>query len=310
MPEEVGAKGGRGFGKRKDVQRGGGWGRGRGKGKGTGGGGAGARSKGKVEGGSKGKGGSLLDFSSQSIFVPLTKEEPPTLFITDTLDGWLQPEGNMYTGLLVKRPFAGMWDCVQGDIDEARPNFGSNMSNLTIEKLVRVRVNESQELLPARLSTCADEILSAASLPDALSKQIHADACAIGKRVGSLCPSAHELEVKLEIIGDYPCQRWHQDNYVGRAIVTYTGHTGTDYTRHSNVDFWELNNCGNSDCIIREKSKIRNVGVGDILFMKGTRYPYGAKGLVHKSPEKRYHKDGRILNRLILKIDVKELRSE
>jgi hypothetical protein len=299
------------------AQQGGGRGRGRGNGKGKEGG-AGSRGKGK--GGTMGKGkgvrgkgkGGAKGRPSQSIFEPLTKEDSskdePTLFITDNLDGWLQPEGNMYTGLLVKRPFTGLWDCIQGDIDEARPNFGSHLSNLTIEKRVRMRMNESQELLSVRLSTCADEILSAASLPDALSKQIHADTCAIGKHVGSLCPSAPELEVKLEIIGENPCQRWHQDNYVGRAIVTYTGHTGTDYTRDSNVDFWELNNCGNSDCIIREKSEIEAVEVGDILFMKGTRYPCGAKGLVHKSPEKRYHQDGRVLNRLILKIDVKELR--
>lgn len=35
-----------------------------------------------------------------------------------------------------------------------------------------------------------------------------------------------------------------------------------------------------------------------------TKFPRGAVGLVHKSPEKRFHDDGRVLNRLMLKVDV------
>ena len=40
--------------------------------------------------------------------------------------------------------------------------------------------------------------------------------------------------------------------------------------------------------------------------MKGAHYVpvHGAKGLVHKSPPKTYHADGRIVNRLALKIDA------
>ena len=75
--------------------------------------------------------------------------------------------------------------------------------------------------------------------------------------------------------------------------------------------------------------------MGDILFIKGLQFPRGANGaraggtrapaaclslwlpfltslgrvpgLVHKSPEKRYDERGRILNRLVLKIDVASL---
>ena len=44
---------------------------------------------------------------------------------------------------------------------------------------------------------------------------------------------------------------------------------------------------------------------GDMLFMKGRRFPgAGAGALVHKSPEKRYHPDGRVIHRLLLKIDL------
>merc|ERR1711871_1003921 len=95
---------------------------------------------------------------------------------------------------------------------------------------------------------------------------------------------------------------WHRDIYIGRTIVTYNSH-GTDYTCNENVDFWELENCGNNACIIKDLDQVRNVEIGVILFIKGKLFP-GSTGLVHKSPEKRYHKDGRVVNRLVLKVDV------
>ena len=70
---------------------------------------------------------------------------------------------------------------------------------------------------------------------------------------------------------------------MGRAIVSYTGEVGTEYTDDGNVDFWELKNCGNNAHIIRDASHVRNVGVGDILFMKGTKWPTGASGATRGS---------------------------
>lgn len=86
--------------------------------------------------------------------------------------------------------------------------------------------------------------------------------------------------------------------------MSYTGITGTMYTDDSNIDFWELQHCGNNKCIIRNTDDIKSVDVGDILFIKGTGFPKGVSGLVHKSAEKKYNKDGDIINRLVLKVDV------
>ena len=86
--------------------------------------------------------------------------------------------------------------------------------------------------------------------------------------------------------------------------MSYTGSVGTEYTSHANVDFWELNNCGNNACIIKQPDQVFAVDVGDMLFIKGTLFPWGSNGLVHKAPEKRYHSNGNIINRLVLKIDV------
>jgi hypothetical protein len=92
-----------------------------------------------------------------------------------------------------------------------------------------------------------------------------------------------------KVIGNNVCGRWHRDNYVGRAIVSYTGGTGTLYTSDANVNFWELHNCGVNEHIIRDQRDIRSVAVGDILFIKGAKFATGAHSLIHKSAEKRYH---------------------
>lgn len=223
------------------------------------------------------------------------------LFVADTVDDWARPESLKYNGLLVKRPFHGKWDVFARDIDLAVPRFGFE-SALTAEV-----ENGTPKLLAARLCESVSALLATADLPPLLSKQILSDALSMGCTLGSMCESARKIDIKLEIFGNNTCARWHQDHFGCRAIVSYTGHTGTEYSRDANVDFWELQNCGKNPCIIRNFDEIESVGVGDLLLIKGTQFAGvygGANGLVHKSPEKRYHDDGRILNRLVLKLDV------
>ena len=63
-------------------------------------------------------------------------------------------------------------------------------------------------------------------------------------------------------------------------------------------------NWGNNDHILRDASKVREINVGDLFFIKGNGFPTGEKGLVHKSPPVQYHPDGFVKNRLVLKVDV------
>ena len=221
----------------------------------------------------------------------------PALYVADTLDGWQAPEALAHKGLLVPRPhLAEAFDALSEDIDAAHSqHFGDGQA-------LGARVPNHDD---AALSAAVERLLAKAALPAALSERIHEDACEIARAVGALCDQSAALELKLEVFGHNVCQRWHMDHFVGRAIVSYTGATGTMYTRDANVDFWELQHCGNNDCIIKDVALIENVGVGDILFIKGAAYSKsGATGLVHKSPEKRFHEDGRIVNRLVLKVDV------
>ena len=76
------------------------------------------------------------------------------------------------------------------------------------------------------------------------------------------------------------------------------------YSHDENVDFSQLHDGGKNERIIRDAEAVEAVGVGDILFIKGVEFPRGPAGLVHKSPQKRYHADGRVVNRLLLKVDV------
>ena len=233
--------------------------------------------------------------------TPVAKDRAP-VFVADDVEGWLLPDGARHNGLLVKRPFHGRWDGLQPDIDGALARWRKAGA---AHSTVCAQVDNAGEHRASALDASVDALLDAAALPAALTAQLHEDACRIGRVVGELCDFAPILEMKLEIFGENSCSRWHQDYYAGRAIVTYSGAVGTEYTSDANVDFWELEHCGNNQCIIRDETEVKGVAPGDVLFMKGKRYPgVGASALVHKSPEKRYHPDGRVVNRLVLKIDV------
>ena len=127
-------------------------------------------------------------------------------------------------------------------------------------------------------------LLAVADFPPPLTEQLMNDALLMGKAMQAVCPTAEKFDVKLEIFGENTCSRWHQDHFVGRAICTYTGHSGTCYTRDANVDFWELVHCGSNECVIRDPEMVKTVSVGDLLLIKGTQFAGaygGANALVH-----------------------------
>mmetsp|Transcript_87661 Transcript_87661/g.253166 ORF Transcript_87661/g.253166 Transcript_87661/m.253166 type:complete len:251 (-) Transcript_87661:281-1033(-) len=225
-----------------------------------------------------------------------TVTELPAVWTGKCLADWLQPRGLNFKGLLVPR--SPIWSDPQATIDNlvAECAFGKEQTLQT--EVVRGPRGGFQDL-----PRIAAELVGRLALPEDLARVITQDIQRIGSTLGFMCPGASTLCVKLEIMGENNCSRWHQDHYVGRAIVSYNS-GGTVYTADSNVDFWELKNCGNNDCIIRDPSKVYQVRVGDIFFIKGDMYPAGANGLVHKSPVSKYHLGGEVVNRLVLKVDL------
>ena len=191
----------------------------------------------------------------------------------------------------------GQWDTDDNYIILENKRWGGHGLSTTVQ-------NGTARLLAQRLHASTVALLEEAALPAQLSEQLLEDACSIGLSVGRMCSFARDLEVKLEIFGESTCSRWHQDSYAGRAIVSYTGITATEFVDHDDVDFYAMRNGGTNTDIIRPGCDVGHVDVGDILFMKGRHFPEGASGLVHKSPKIRYHPDGRVVRRLVLKIDV------
>merc|ERR1712048_457851 len=118
--------------------------------------------------------------------------------------------------------------------------------------------------------------------------------------------------------GENRCSMWHQDAYVARAFVTYCG-AGTEYTEDANVNFELLGNLSqlnngkfteaDNAQLIKNTSAVKSVGVGDILLIKGLKFPGKSGGLVHKSPPVEYYPDGRVKHRLCLKVDISKFKA-
>ena len=139
------------------------------------------------------------------------KTDGPVLFEAGALKDWLGPQSAQHSGLLVKRPFCGAWDHLRSDVDKAVLRFGRSAQLETEVK------NGEPEELSNRLEAAMASFVAKAGLPAELSKQIHIDACGLGNVVGSMCPFASVLEIKLEVHGENVCSRWHQDWYAGRV---------------------------------------------------------------------------------------------
>lgn len=216
---------------------------------------------------------------------------------------WLQPVCTHYSGLRVPREQAS--EDIQHDVD-ALARSGVLGPHEKIEESIPESVLQSDSRLAAELSEVAQrvlDVLSGSDLPESMRQQIQRDIEEVGSAVAKMCPSATELTVSLQTMGEMVCPRWHQDIYIGRAIICYNG-SGTNYVNNDNVNFGELENCSNNEHIVSDPSQALSVNTADILFMKGNRFPGAARGLVHKSPDKRYHADGAIMNRLCLKVDL------
>ena len=149
--------------------------------------------------------------------LPIVGARPdrPALFVADSVDEWEPEKARQYSGLLCKRPLATEWDLGEGDIDF----MASERSVAGIELDVTrdlARVGRDVEAFCSTLP-------GSTGLPKDLCEQICEDACALVSGWKSLCPTASAVRVQLEVFGDNVCARWHQDHFVGRAIVSYNG---------------------------------------------------------------------------------------
>eukprot|EP00756_Hemistasia_phaeocysticola_P036514 Hpha_TRINITY_DN16646_c0_g6::TRINITY_DN16646_c0_g6_i1::g.179535::m.179535 len=151
-----------------------------------------------------------------------------------------------------------------------------------------------------------------AKLPAAFREAVRADAEALAALMTRLCPKASRLVMQLEIVGRNRCARWHQDNYVGRAIITYAG-PGTWIVDDRVVSFDQFAATEGAPEAVSDPRIvpcyhcIQMPPTNSITLMKGSCWPgmpHGL-GLTHKSPNMKLDSRGNpVCKRLILKVDL------
>lgn len=110
--------------------------------------------------------------------------------------------------------------------------------------------------------------------------------------------------VQLERVTRDACRRFHDDQIGLRMLCTYFG-PGTEWLDDRDVCAEVLEALGgNVDeanrRIVRDADKVRRAQAGDVLVLKGARYPGRARhGAVHRSPPIEAER----ASRLVLKID-------
>lgn len=226
-------------------------------------------------------------------------------FICNDLDGWLSPESLFYKALLVQRP-------------RSAEKFQKHVDNLaeavlrsaaweagSVQEHIELSPGLSKEKLALDLVEAGHRVATIAlehGVPEDLASLIEDDFQQIGMVVAEMAPSATKMSLKLDVMGENICARWHRDHYQGRAVVSYNS-CGTQYVADEYVNHQRLDKGDKTD-LIRDESQIISCAVGDVLFMKGVRFPGALNGLIHRSPPKRYHESGQVMNRLLLKVDV------
>jgi len=147
-----------------------------------------------------------------------------------------------------------------------------------------------------------------AGLPQGCCEGVRRDAEALAEMMVRLCPEVPWLILRLEVIQNNACWRWHQDWYTGRAIVTYVG-PGTWAVDDAAVRFDRLN-AGATDGLVPDTESVYRMTPNSVLLIKGNTWPgISGLGLTHKSPDLRTNNGGRPPpKRLVLKADLADDR--
>ncbi len=110
------------------------------------------------------------------------------------------------------------------------------------------------------------------------------------------------LRLLLGRINSNMCRRFHTDINSLRLLCTYSG-PGTLWLPNDNINFKAMAQKGTDPGIALDKSKIQQVGAGEIVILKGAVYPgENTQACVHRSPT--IEESGE--TRLLLRLDTNE----
>ena len=149
-----------------------------------------------------------------------------------------------------------------------------------------------------------------AGLPEALRDALRSDAEELSTTLLTLCPAASCLTLHVDIIGVNACQRWHEDNYIGRTVVTYSG-PGTWMVDDASVRYDQFAATQGEPThvsdprIVPSFESIHCAPANAIALIKGKQWPgIAGSGLIHKSPNVEFKNGRPTLKRLLLKVDL------
>eukprot|EP00927_Polykrikos_kofoidii_P062276 TRINITY_DN5708_c0_g1_i1.p1 TRINITY_DN5708_c0_g1~~TRINITY_DN5708_c0_g1_i1.p1 ORF type:complete len:259 (+),score=19.53 TRINITY_DN5708_c0_g1_i1:60-836(+) len=241
---------------------------------------------------------------NRQLAVPTQVHRPVVKRIGNMLDctsveQWHSPEAANHQGLRVVRHIdPESWQFVADQFARDKRRFADIECGVISQAIIELRrhhTDRQRQLEEGALAVSQ-------GLPPELAEMMRQDAHDMAVATCRMLPHIRNLTIKLELFEENVCKRWHQDSCVCRSLVAYNC-AGTEYTANENVDFHELLHGGINEHIIRDTSLVQSINVGDILMMKGTKFPGRASGLVHKSPLL-YQRNGKVFPRLVLKVDV------
>jgi Protein of unknown function (DUF1826) len=115
------------------------------------------------------------------------------------------------------------------------------------------------------------------------------------------CATVH---VQLAFVHTDKCRRFHVDNLGLRLLCTYSG-PGTEWLPDAYAHRQAVYDCecpahARNDALVKDPRQIKKVRTGDVVIMKGERFPGNAgAGIIHRSPP--IQSSG--ISRLVLTID-------
>ena len=141
-------------------------------------------------------------------------------------------------------------------------------------------------------------------LPASFRSHVRDDAAALVRLSRRLSPATPWITLRIEILHEEACWRWHQDGYCGRTLVCYVG-PGTLAADDAQVDWDAFEASMGEEDNEHVVSSCHEIPTNAVLLMKGDAWP-GIKGpgLTHKSPRGQQP----LPKRVLLKCDLTDFR--
>ena len=156
-----------------------------------------------------------------------------------------------------------------------------------------------------------------AGIPEGkLRESMRGDAETLATALMRACPGVAKLTLQVEIVGNNACSRWHQDEYVGRALITYVG-PGTWMVDDESVHFDQFEKTMDKPpeisgpLIVPDSKSIYEAPPNAVTLIKGSLWP-GIQdlGLTHKAPNVPKNANGSpTLKRVLLKVDLQSAQA-